>query len=106
MRTFLIIILYFAAAWTAGCSIHRLDVQQGNVIKPEMVQKLTPGMTKRQVEFVMGTPLIQDPFRADRWDYVYAIDTLDKHQEIKRVSVFFQDDRVVRIVPPPAAATP
>jgi outer membrane protein assembly factor BamE len=62
-----------AALAMAGC-IHpyKLEIHQGNVVTKEMVDKLKPGMTKNQVRFVLGTPLITDPFHAERWDYIYV----------------------------------
>ena len=50
---------------------YKIDVQQGNFLDQEMVAKLKPGMTRSQVRFLLGTPLIADPFHPDRWDYVY-----------------------------------
>src|SRR5215475_3026894 len=50
---------------------YRMDVQQGNVVTQEMVEKLKPGMTPSQVRFILGTPLVVDAFHKDRWDYVY-----------------------------------
>ncbi|HSQ05349.1 MAG TPA: outer membrane protein assembly factor BamE, partial [Burkholderiales bacterium] len=64
----------------AGCSRvpmlpnltpYKIDVQQGNYITQDMVAKLKPGMTRSQVRFILGTPLIADPFHAQRWDYLY-----------------------------------
>jgi outer membrane protein assembly factor BamE (lipoprotein component of BamABCDE complex) len=52
---------------------YRPDVHQGNIITQEMVDKLKPGMTRRQVAFVMGEPVVRDPFNPDRWDYVYSV---------------------------------
>ncbi|MGH8757269.1 MAG: outer membrane protein assembly factor BamE, partial [Burkholderiales bacterium] len=50
---------------------HKMDVQQGNVVTEDMLGKVKSGMTKSQVRFALGTPLISDPFHAERWDYVY-----------------------------------
>ena len=50
---------------------YKIDVQQGNYVTQDMVEKLKPGMTRSQVKFLLGTPLVVDPFRNDRWDYVY-----------------------------------
>lgn len=62
-----------------GCSnlefpwVYRLQIDQGNIITQDMVNQLKPGMTRDQVKFVMGSPLIVDPFHQDRWDYVYTL---------------------------------
>ncbi|HXF65751.1 MAG TPA: outer membrane protein assembly factor BamE, partial [Burkholderiales bacterium] len=50
---------------------YKMDIQQGNVVTQEMISKLRPGMTRSQVRFALGTPLVVDPFRTNRWDYVY-----------------------------------
>lgn len=55
----------------SACSIHKIDVQQGNAITQELVGKLKIGMKKKQVVSLLGAPLINDPFHYDRWDYVY-----------------------------------
>ena len=55
-----------------SCSIYKLDVQQGNVVTQEAVNQLKPGMNKRQVRYIMGSPLLVDVFHQTRWDYVYT----------------------------------
>ena len=58
----------------SGCvSLYKPEVQQGNVISAEMLETLKIGMTKRQVVFLLGTPLIADPFHPERWDYFYSL---------------------------------
>lgn len=86
----------------AGCSflphiLYRIDVQQGNVVTEEMLEKLKPGMTKSQVLFVMGSPLIVDTFRDNRWDYVYILREKGDLIEQKRLTLFFDDDTLVNI---------
>ena len=87
-----------------GFRAYRIDVQQGNAITQEMVAKLKPGMTRAQVRFTLGTPLVVDPFRKDRWDYVYLYEKPGAPREYRHVAVFFKDDRLERlesdIVPP------
>ncbi|HSB97191.1 MAG TPA: outer membrane protein assembly factor BamE [Spongiibacteraceae bacterium] len=84
----------------AGCStfefpwVYKLSIDQGNVITQEMVNKLEPGMTRSQVQFVMGSPLIADPFHENRWDYIYTLlDPKGKRTE-QRLTVFFTDDKL------------
>lgn len=70
-------------------------VQQGNVVTQEMVDKLKPGMTRSQVRFVLGTPLIADPFHQERWDYIYLFrgDSDSNGQaERRHVAVIFERD--------------
>lgn len=86
----------------AGCSYlpplpYKIDVQQGNVVSEEMVEKLKPGMTKSQVLFVLGSPLIMDAFRDNRWDYVYLFREKGDLVEQKRMTVFFENDVLVNI---------
>ena len=76
--------------------VYRPLVVQGNVITQESVDKLKPGMTRKQVEFAMGTPLLKDVFHDDRWDYYYGIGIGEIELE-KRVSVYFEEDKLVRI---------
>ena len=60
----------------AGCSfpgVYKIDIQQGNVVTQDMIDQLRPGMTRRQVRFIMGNPLLVDTFHANRWDYLYSL---------------------------------
>ena len=76
---------------------YRMDVQQGNVVTQEMVEKLKPGMTPSQVRFILGTPLVVDAFHKDRWDYVYRFSKGGRLQESRRIVIVFQDDKLARI---------
>lgn len=77
--------------------IYRIDIQQGNVITQEMVDKLRPDMTKAQVRFVLGSPLIVDTFRDNRWDYVYLLQEKGKLIDKRKLTIFFEDDRLTYI---------
>ncbi len=90
----------------AGCSkvpmlptlkAHKIDVQQGNYVTQDMVAKLKPGMTRSQVRFALGTPLIVDPFRSDRWDYFYMMHKAGELTEQRLVTVVFRGDVLDRI---------
>jgi len=70
----------------------KLDVQQGNVVTSKMLLQLRPGMTKSQVRFIMGTPLIQDSFHGNRWDYVYQLREGGKVKEQRRVILDFENE--------------
>ncbi len=85
-----------ACSWFQFPGVYRLDIQQGNIITQEMVDQLKPGMTKRQVNFVLGTPLIQDSFNQDRWDYYYSLRNSEKEFNNKKFTVYFNDDKLVR----------
>ena len=76
----------------AGCSfpgVYKIDIQQGNVVTQDMIDQLRPGMTRRQVRFIMGNPLITDTFHADRWDYLYSIQPGGGQRLQERVSLVF-----------------
>jgi outer membrane protein assembly factor BamE len=77
--------------------VHRVTVQQGNVLSQEMVDKLKPGMTRRQVAFVMGEPVLRNPFDPDRWDYIYMIKIPNVGSQQTRVSLLFENDVLVSI---------
>ena len=76
--------------------VYKIGIPQGNIITQEMVDQLRPGMTKRQVIFVMGTPLVRDPFNQDRWDYIYSFQPGGGERGQEGISVFFEDDALMR----------
>ena len=80
-----------------GLSAHKIDIQQGNYVTQEMMEKLKPGMTRSQVRFALGTPLVADPFHADRWDYVYVNAKRGRVTDKRLIFVVFKDDKLVRI---------
>jgi outer membrane protein assembly factor BamE len=93
---------------TGLMSAHRIEIQQGNFVSQEMVSQLKPGMTKDQVRFVMGTPLITDTFHGDRWDYVFRRQRANSNElEHRKLTVFFEDGKLKRIAGDvtPAAGT-
>ena len=75
--------------------VYKIGIPQGNIITQDMVDQLRPGMTKRQVIFVMGTPLVRDPFHQDRWDYIYSYQPGGGERGQERVTVFFENDLLV-----------
>jgi len=76
--------------------VYKISIPQGNIITQDMIDQLRPGMSKRQVMFVMGTPLIRDPYNQDRWDYVYNFQPGGGVRGQERISVLFEDDGLVR----------
>ena len=81
-----------------GIEAHRMEIQQGNYVTQEMIAKLQPGMTRDQVRFVLGTPLVADAFHADRWDYMFRRQCANsKEIEQRRIVIFFDDGRLSRI---------
>jgi outer membrane protein assembly factor BamE len=78
-----------------GCAfpgVYRIDIPQGNIITQEMIDQLRPGLTKRQVTFILGTPLIRDTFDQDRWDYLYSYQPGGGERVQERITVFFDDN--------------
>jgi outer membrane protein assembly factor BamE len=77
--------------------VYQMTVQQGNIITEEMVDRLQPGMTKSQVRYLLGTPMLEDIFHSNRWDYTYTIRRKHQHMEIKRLTLLFKDDALVKV---------
>ena len=95
-----------AAACIAGCGFvptipgvtpYRIEIQQGNYISQEMIAQLKPGMSKDQVRFLLGTPLLTDIFHAERWDYVYWREAPSGKRESRRLALFFEGGKLARL---------
>ncbi|WP_311883306.1 outer membrane protein assembly factor BamE [Halomonas piscis] len=89
-----IIALSVTLATVSGCStfgVYKRDIPQGNLITQEMVQQLRPGMSQRQVTQVMGRPLLEAPFDAREWDYVFQLDKAYSGVETRRLTLTFDD---------------
>lgn len=103
MKKLLVIITCFASLCLGACSnngwslVHRIDVQQGNVITQDVVNQLEPGMSRRQVQYVAGSPMLTDVFHQDRWDYLYHKRAGSGKVTQEHVALFFEDDALVRI---------
>jgi len=104
------------ATVTSYLTPYKTDIRQGNFVTQEMVAQLKPGLTRDQVRFVLGSPLVADMFHADRWDYVYRFKEGRGEQTQRRLAVFFEDNKLARVTgdvvaeqgaateaPPPAA---
>ncbi len=94
---------FIALSLLAGCSFgsltekvnpYRIDVRQGNYVDQEMIAQLKRGMTRDQVRFVLGSPLVVDLFRDDRWDYVYRFKPGRGEAERRLISVYFVGDKL------------
>lgn len=112
LRSFVVLPILFLAACsvtdkvTEKISPYKIDIPQGNIVTQEMVAKLKPGMTKSQVRFIMGTPLITDAFHSNRWDYVYRNQKAGKLIEERKLALFFDRDVLVRVEGDVVAGTP
>lgn len=103
-------IAFVASVLASACiGSYKPEIQQGNVITQDMIDKLKAGMTKSQVRFVLGTPLIVDPFHPERWDYVYLYKkNISAPAETRQFTVIFDGDSMARTEgdsAPPSAAT-
>lgn len=98
MKSLLIYSLSLVILTLSACSkdkipgVYRIDIQQGNQVTQEMLSKLEPGMTKSQVSFVMGTPMLIDVFHPNRWDYIYSFHPGNGQREQRRITLFFDDE--------------
>jgi outer membrane protein assembly factor BamE len=93
----LLVLLLLTFAFANAC-VYRANISQGNLIKQEDLDQVEIGMTQNQVRFLLGTPMINDPFHTDRWDYVYYLKVGREDAGFKRwVSVFFEDGAVNEI---------
>lgn len=77
--------------------VYKIDIQQGNLITQNMVAQLQPGMDKDKVRLIMGTPLLEDTFHADRWDYIYSLQQGGAKREQRRIALYFEGDKLARI---------
>ena len=96
MKTFLICILVSLALLSSACNkdkipgVYRIDIQQGNDVTQDMINQLKPDMTKNQVTYIMGTPLLIDTFHPNRWDYIYSFHPGNGSREQRRITLFFE----------------
>ena len=100
MRHIILILALLCASCSSGLpSIkpYKMDIQQGNVVTSKMLLQLRPGMNRSQVRFIMGTPLIQDSFHKNRWDYFYQMRKGGKIIEQRRVILEFEDEALKRV---------
>lgn len=105
--------LGLAALPLGGC-IYRINIHQGNFLEAKTLDQLAPGMTRAQVRFLLGTPMVADEFSPNRWDYFYYFkDGKTRHEERRHVVVYFEEEKVARIDRPdgefrtlPKPATP
>ena len=82
----------------ASACIYRVDIQQGNLLESDAVEQVEVGMTRSQVQFLLGTPMVADTFHEDRWDYAYFL-RRGRSRDVDRrwIIVYFEEDRVVRL---------
>jgi outer membrane protein assembly factor BamE len=89
-----------SSLFAAGCSfpgVYKMRVPQGNIVKQDMLDQLEIGMTKRQVRFIMGSPLITDSFNDQRWDYIFQVQHGKKTILEERIAVIFEDGKLLEV---------
>ena len=95
------LLLTLATGAIGGCGVYKINIQQGNFLDDERIAELKVGMTKRQVEFLLGSPAVHDSFHPDRWDYVFYFRNGKTDGELHRnLVVYFEGDKVSEIVLP------
>lgn len=97
IRIVFYLLITIALAATGAC--YKIDIPQGNIIEQSAVDRLTEGMSKRQVQALLGTPLIVDPFHQNRWDYIYLFFPRgnENRAQKRRLSLYFTGDSLSRI---------
>lgn len=86
-------IVYVLSISLLSCSLHRIDIQQGNLVTQDMLDKLELQMPAHKVRFVMGTPLIMDTFHQNRWDYIYIIQPAYKKAQQRHITLVFDENQ-------------
>ncbi len=98
LRLFILALILSTLTVSSGC-VYRASLSQGNLIEQENLDQVEVGMTRNQVRFLLGTPLIDDPFHQARWDYVYYLVIGRNDATFKRwVSIYFENDLVSEIL--------
>ena len=112
MRRLIALFSLAASCFIAGCSwapslgVYKIDINQGNFVTQDAVEKLKVGQTKSQVRLILGTPLLADAFHANRWDYVYRYERQGRTLEERKFMVEFKEDKLERWSGDEAAASP
>jgi len=84
----------------SGC-VYRINIQQGNFLDQAAVEQVKPGMTRSQVRYLLGTPMVSDSFNKERWDYLYYLKKgRSNHVDSRRVTVYFDGDKVSKLDKP------
>src|SRR5271163_2907193 len=101
MKIFQRLVFGLSVGLLASACVYRINIQQGNFLDQAAVDEVKPGMTRSQVRYLLGTPLADDPFTKERWDYIYYLKKgRTRHVDSRRVTVYFEDDKVARLDKP------
>jgi len=96
-----LLLLFFLVAGISllsSCSHYKMDIQQGNVVEQETIQQLKRGMSRQQVQSLLGTALMQDDFHSNRWDYIFYLKEAGKKPQSKSVTIIFNGGVVQKII--------
>ena len=90
--------LFTTVLLLSSCIAHKIDIQQGNVVTAEMLENISTGMDSQQVMSIIGTPLVVDPFQANRWEYVYSLKLgSSKEPQFSYITLFFNGNILDKI---------
>lgn len=95
MKSSTILFSFLLLIFSSAC-VYKTPVQQGNVLVQTDVDQIKPNMSKRQVAIILGTPAIADPFNQDRWDYINTFKIDGKINEIKHLTLYFENNKLVK----------
>jgi outer membrane protein assembly factor BamE len=95
-----LLLVSVASLLGSGC-VYRINIQQGNFLNQSAVDTVKEGMTRSQVRYLLGTPMVADSFNKERWDYIYYLKKgRSRHVDSRRVTVYFDGDKVARLDKP------
>lgn len=97
MRLILLTLALLLASCSGVLTPHKIEIRQGNLITPEMRDRVKVGMTRLQVRAALGTPMIADPLHANRWDYLYRLEQRGELVTQSRLTVYFENETLVRL---------
>jgi outer membrane protein assembly factor BamE len=104
MRILRLSIIASVFALSSSACVYRINIQQGNFLDQAAVEQVKDGMTRSQVRYLLGTPMVADPFDKERWDYIYYLKVgRTRHIDSRRVTVYFDGEKVAKIDKPSAA---
>ena len=104
MKMFKRLLLGLTMSLLASACVYRINIQQGNFLDQAAVEQVKAGMTRSQVRYLLGTPMVADSFNRERWDYIYYLKKgRTRHVDSRRVTVYFDGEKVARLDKPSAA---
>jgi len=101
IKTFAAVVLAMGCALSSSACVYRINIQQGNFLDQSAVDQVKDGMTRSQVRYLLGTPMVADSFDKERWDYIYYLKKgRSGHVDSRRVTVYFDGDKVAKLDKP------